>query len=43
MLRVAGAGEPMMWVAAFTILAAAVIAVRQDDLKARLAYSTVSE
>jgi multicomponent Na+:H+ antiporter subunit D len=42
-LRISGAGEPMMWVAAFTIIAAALIALRQDDLKARLAYSTVSQ
>lgn len=42
-MRSAGAGEFMTWVAAFTILAAAAIAVRQDNLKARLAYSTVSQ
>jgi multicomponent Na+:H+ antiporter subunit D len=36
-------GQPMAWVAAFTIIAAAAIAVRQDNLKARLAYSTVSQ
>jgi len=37
------AAAVMMWVAAFTLLAASVIALRQDNLKARLAYSTVSQ
>lgn len=31
------------WVAAFTILAASMIALTLDDLKARLAYSTISQ
>ncbi|MGN9913403.1 proton-conducting transporter transmembrane domain-containing protein [Phytohabitans sp. LJ34] len=38
-----GAARPMMWVAAFTLLAAALVALRSDDLKRRLAYSTVSQ
>lgn len=42
-MRASGAGTFMTWVAAFTILAAAAIAVRQDNLKARLAYSTISQ
>ncbi|WP_348674169.1 proton-conducting transporter membrane subunit [uncultured Abyssibacter sp.] len=42
-MQMSGAGNLMMWVAAFTILAAAAIAVRQDNLKARLAYSTISQ
>lgn len=42
-LRASGAAELMMWVAAFTLLAAAVVAVRSDNLKRRLAYSTVSQ
>ncbi|MGV0742385.1 complex I subunit 5 family protein [Mycolicibacterium sp. XJ870] len=42
-LRDTGAAAPMMWVAAFTLLAAAVIAIRSDNLKRRLAYSTVSQ
>lgn len=42
-LEVGGAATPMIWVSAFTIVAASVIAVRQDNLKARLAYSTVSQ
>lgn len=38
-----GAARPMTWVAAFTILAAGVVALRSDNLKRRLAYSTVSQ
>ena len=33
----------LVWLASFTILAASVIAIQKDDLKARLAYSTVSQ
>lgn len=43
LLNPSGITTPMMWVAAFTMLAAAVIAITRDDLKARLAYSTVSQ
>ncbi|SEO37613.1 multisubunit sodium/proton antiporter, MrpD subunit [Halogranum amylolyticum] len=38
-----GVGVPLAAVAAFTLLAASVIALRQDNLKRRLAYSTVSQ
>ena len=38
-----GASEWLMWLAAFSILAASIIAMTQDNLKARLAYSTVSQ
>jgi len=38
-----GAGTLLSYVAAFTIVAASVIALRKDNLKARLAYSTVSQ
>ncbi|MFC6836240.1 cation:proton antiporter [Halomarina ordinaria] len=38
-----GMGLPLGAVAAFTLLAASVIALRQDNLKRRLAYSTVSQ
>ena len=38
-----GASVWLMWLAAFTILAASVIAMTKDNLKARLAYSTVSQ
>ena len=36
-------GEWLVYVALFTILAASLIALRQDNLKRRLAYSTVSQ
>lgn len=42
-LSATGAARPMMWVAAVTLLAAAVVALRSDNLKRRLAYSTVSQ
>ena len=38
-----GLGMATAWLAAFTIVAASVIALTKDDLKARLAYSTVSQ
>lgn len=38
-----GAGTPYMWIAAGSILLASAIAMHQDNLKARLAYSTVSQ
>ena len=38
-----GAGTMLAYVAAFSIVAASVIALRKDNLKARLAYSTVSQ
>ena len=43
LLRDTGVTDWLLWVAAFTILVASVIALRQDNLKARLAYSTVSQ
>ena len=43
LLRDTGVTDWLLWVAAFTILVAAVIALRQDNLKARLAYSTISQ
>ncbi len=42
-LREAGAAHWLVWVAGATILLAALIALNQDDLKRRLAYSTVSQ
>jgi multicomponent Na+:H+ antiporter subunit D len=42
-LRVTGSGEWLMYVAGFTILAASTVALTKDNLKARLAYSTVSQ
>ncbi|MFB6089620.1 MAG: proton-conducting transporter membrane subunit [Halobellus sp.] len=38
-----GVGLPLATVAAITILVASVIALRQDNLKRRLAYSTISQ
>jgi multicomponent Na+:H+ antiporter subunit D len=38
-----GASEWLMWLAAYTIIAASIIAMTKDNLKARLAYSTVSQ
>ncbi len=38
-----GASAWLSWVAAFTLIAASVVAMHQDNLKARLAYSTVSQ
>jgi multicomponent Na+:H+ antiporter subunit D len=37
------AADVMMWVAAATLLIASITAVRKDNLKARLAYSTISQ
>jgi len=38
-----GVRDALMWLAAATILIASVIAIRQDNLKRRLAYSTISQ
>ncbi len=38
-----GLGLPTAYLAAFTIIAASLIAFTKDDIKARLAYSTVSQ
>ncbi|MGB0867561.1 MAG: proton-conducting transporter membrane subunit, partial [Granulosicoccaceae bacterium] len=38
-----GAAEAIMWVATFTLTAASVVAMRKDNLKARLAYSTIGQ
>lgn len=38
-----GVGLPLAAVAAFTLVAASIIALRQDNLKRRLAFSTVSQ
>lgn len=42
-LSASGAATPFMWIAAASILLASVIAMHKDNLKARLAYSTVSQ
>ncbi|MGH6913985.1 MAG: proton-conducting transporter membrane subunit, partial [Geminicoccales bacterium] len=41
--RALGSGELLMYAAAITILIASLVALRQDNLKLRLAYSTVSQ
>ena len=38
-----GASEWLMWLAAFSIVSASVVAMTKDNLKARLAYSTISQ
>ena len=38
-----GASDWLMWLAAYSILVASVIAMTKDNLKARLAYSTISQ
>ncbi len=43
LLQDTNASTFMMWIAAFTLLAASLIAMTKDNLKARLAYSTVSQ
>ncbi len=40
LLHITDASRWLTWVAAFTILAASIIAIYKDNLKARLAYST---
>ncbi|MFT5496804.1 MAG: multicomponent Na+:H+ antiporter subunit D [Kiritimatiellia bacterium] len=42
-IRDSGAGEVLMWAAAATILLASMVAMTKDNLKARLAYSTISQ
>ena len=42
-LAATGASVWLMWLAAFSIIAASVVALTKDNLKARLAYSTVSQ
>ncbi len=43
LLHMTGSNSPIIWVAAGTMLLASLIALQQDNLKARLAYSTVSQ
>jgi len=42
-LATGGVSQWLMWLAAFSIIAASLIAMTKDNLKARLAYSTVSQ
>lgn len=43
LLAETGASVWLTWVAAFTLLSASVVALSRDNLKARLAYSTISQ
>ncbi len=43
LIRELGVAPPLSWVAAATVLIGAVLAVGQDDIKRRLAYSTISQ
>jgi multicomponent Na+:H+ antiporter subunit D len=43
LLAETGTSVWLTWVASFTILAGSLVALRKDNLKARLAYSTVSQ
>lgn len=43
LLAETGASFWLTWVAAFTLMAASIVALTRDNLKARLAYSTVSQ
>lgn len=42
-LQTSGASQWLVYVAGFTIVAASIIALRADDLKRRLAYSTIGQ
>ena len=42
-LNSTGANSPIIWVATGTMLLASLVAIQQNNLKARLAYSTVSQ
>ena len=42
-IAVAGAADYLLPIAAFTILASSIVAFTKDNLKARLAYSTISQ
>ncbi|MBO6542257.1 MAG: monovalent cation/H+ antiporter subunit D family protein [Alphaproteobacteria bacterium] len=43
LLAETGASEWLMWLAGFSIIAASIVAMTKDNLKARLAYSTISQ
>jgi multicomponent Na+:H+ antiporter subunit D len=43
LLATTGSSDWLVWVAGFTILAASLVALTKDNLKARLAYSTISQ
>ncbi len=43
LLKDTGAGDWLLYAAGFTVVAASLVAIRQDNIKKRLAYSTVSQ
>lgn len=43
LLKLTPGADWILWIAGFTILTASVIALQQDNLKRRLAYSTISQ
>lgn len=43
MLKLSDGADWVLWIAGFTILSASLIALQQDNLKRRLAYSTISQ
>lgn len=43
MLKLSDGADWILWIAGFTILTASIIALQQDNLKRRLAYSTISQ
>lgn len=43
LIRETGIGIPIAYIAGFTIVTASIIAMQQDNLKRRLAYSTISQ
>ena len=42
-LASSGASAWLVWLSSFTILASSMVAISKDDIKARLAYSTISQ
>ncbi len=42
-LESSGQGDWLLYVASFTVIVASIVALRQDNLKKRLAYSTISQ
>ena len=42
-LKSTHASDWLVWLSSFTIISASIIAITKDDLKARLAYSTISQ
>lgn len=43
LLREIGSAEVLSWIAAFTIIVSSLIALKQDNLKRRLAFSTIGQ